>query len=88
MNGWSGTAIVILVGLIILRGIMTGSEVYTSFLRGAEKGMRSALSLLPALCGMLLMLAGTAISLIPMMVIYLTFNRYFVTGMTNGAVKG
>ena len=35
-----------------------------------------------------LMLAGTAISLIPMMVIYLVFNRYFVTGMTSGAVKG
>ena len=35
-----------------------------------------------------LMLAGTAISLIPMMVIYLIFNRYFVAGMTSGAVKG
>ncbi|MBQ4435333.1 MAG: carbohydrate ABC transporter permease [Clostridia bacterium] len=35
-----------------------------------------------------LMLAGTAISLIPMMMIYLIFNRYFVAGMTNGAVKG
>ncbi|MBR1708174.1 MAG: carbohydrate ABC transporter permease [Clostridia bacterium] len=35
-----------------------------------------------------LMLAGTAISLIPMMVIYLVFNRYFVAGMTSGAVKG
>ena len=35
-----------------------------------------------------LMLAGTAISLIPMMIIYLVFNRYFVAGMTSGAVKG
>lgn len=35
-----------------------------------------------------LMLAGTAISLIPMMTIYLVFNRYFVAGMTTGAVKG
>ena len=35
-----------------------------------------------------LMLAGTAISLIPLMVIYLVFNRYFVAGMTSGAVKG
>lgn len=35
-----------------------------------------------------LMLAGTAISLIPMLTIYLIFNRYFVSGMTNGAVKG
>ncbi len=36
---------------------MTGSDVYGVFLRGAEKGMRGAFSLLPALCGMLLMLA-------------------------------
>lgn len=35
-----------------------------------------------------LMLAGTAISLIPMILIYLVFNRYFVSGMTRGAVKG
>lgn len=36
---------------------MTGCDVYGAFLRGAEKGMNSAISLLPALCGMLLMLA-------------------------------
>ena len=35
-----------------------------------------------------LMLAGTAISLIPMILIYLIFNRYFVSGMTRGAIKG
>ena len=35
-----------------------------------------------------LMLAGTAISMIPMMVVYLFFNRYFIEGMTAGAVKG
>ena len=35
-----------------------------------------------------LILAGTAISMIPMMIIYLIFNRYFVAGMTSGAVKG
>lgn len=57
MNGWSGAAIVALVGLIILRGIMTGRDVYGAFLTGAEKGMRSAVALLPALCGMLLMLS-------------------------------
>ena len=34
-----------------------------------------------------LILAGTAISMIPMMIIYLIFNRYFVAGMTSGAVK-
>ena len=57
MNGLTGAAIVALVGLIVLRGLMTGSDVYGAFLRGAEKGMQSAVSLLPALCGMLLMLA-------------------------------
>lgn len=46
-----------LVGLIVLRGLMTGCDVYSAFLSGAEKGMRSAMSLLPSLCGMLLMLA-------------------------------
>ena len=46
-----------LAGLIVLRGWMTGCDVYGVFLQGAEKGMRSALSLLPALCAMLLMLA-------------------------------
>lgn len=35
-----------------------------------------------------LMLAGTMISIIPMMVLYLCLNRYFVEGMTSGAVKG
>ena len=35
-----------------------------------------------------LMLAGTAISLIPMIIIYITFNRMFISGMTAGAVKG
>lgn len=46
-----------LVGLIVLRGLMTGCDVYGAFLKGAEKGMKSAISLLPALCAMLLMLA-------------------------------
>lgn len=58
MNGWSGAAIVGLVGLIVLRGLTAGCDVYGAFLRGAEKGLRSAVSLLPALCGMLLMLAA------------------------------
>lgn len=35
-----------------------------------------------------LMLAGTVISMLPMLVVYLFFNRYFVSGMTTGAVKG
>ncbi len=35
-----------------------------------------------------LMLAGTVISLVPMIVIYIAFNRFFISGMTAGAVKG
>ena len=35
-----------------------------------------------------LMLAGTAISMIPMILVYIIFNRYFIAGMTAGAVKG
>lgn len=45
------------VGVIILRGWMTGCDVYGAFLQGAGRGMKSALSLLPALCAMLLMLS-------------------------------
>ena len=40
-----------------MRGLMTGCDVYGAFLCGAEKGMKSAMALLPALCAMLLMLA-------------------------------
>jgi multiple sugar transport system permease protein len=35
-----------------------------------------------------LMLAGTALSIIPMIVIYIIFNRYFIDGLTSGSVKG
>ncbi|MDR0525471.1 MAG: carbohydrate ABC transporter permease [Spirochaetaceae bacterium] len=35
-----------------------------------------------------LMLAGTAISLIPMIIVYIAFNRYFIEGLTSGSVKG
>jgi ABC-type glycerol-3-phosphate transport system permease component len=35
-----------------------------------------------------LMLAGSSIALIPMIVVYLVFNRYFISGLTAGAVKG
>jgi ABC-type sugar transport system, permease component len=34
------------------------------------------------------MLAGTAISIIPMILIFIFFNRYFIDGLTNGSVKG
>jgi multiple sugar transport system permease protein len=34
-----------------------------------------------------LMLAGTAISMIPMIVVYIIFNRYFIDGLTSGSIK-
>lgn len=57
MDGFSGAAVTGLAGIIVLRGWMKGCDVYGVFIKGAEKGMRSAMSLLPALCAMLLMLA-------------------------------
>ena len=41
----------------MLRGLAAGCDVYGAFLWGSERGMRSAMALLPALCAMLLMLA-------------------------------
>lgn len=35
-----------------------------------------------------LMLAGSSIALIPMIVVYLIFNRFFIEGLTSGSVKG
>ena len=35
-----------------------------------------------------LMLAGTILSVIPLMIVYIIFSRQFVTGLTGGAVKG
>lgn len=35
-----------------------------------------------------LMLAGISLSILPMMVVYLFLNRYFITGLTDGSVKG
>jgi multiple sugar transport system permease protein len=34
-----------------------------------------------------LMLAGTAISILPMIIIYIIFNRYFIDGLTSGSIK-
>ena len=39
MNGWSGAAIVALAGVVVLRGMWKGCDVYGAFLAGAEKGM-------------------------------------------------
>ncbi|RED77590.1 carbohydrate ABC transporter permease [Cohnella phaseoli] len=35
-----------------------------------------------------LMLAGTMLSVVPMLAVYLILNRYFVAGLTSGAIKG
>jgi multiple sugar transport system permease protein len=35
-----------------------------------------------------MMLAGISISLIPMLVVYLFLNQFFITGLTEGAIKG
>ncbi len=35
-----------------------------------------------------LMLAGISISILPMLIVYLFLNRYFIAGLTEGAVKG
>jgi multiple sugar transport system permease protein len=35
-----------------------------------------------------LALAGISISLVPMMLVYLFLNRFFISGMTEGAIKG
>lgn len=50
-------AVLGITAFILFRGITSRCDVYGAFLRGAERGMQSALSLLPALCGMLLMLS-------------------------------
>ena len=35
-----------------------------------------------------LMLAGISISILPMLIVYLFLNRYFIAGLTEGSVKG
>lgn len=35
-----------------------------------------------------LMLAGTTISIVPMIIVFICANKYFVAGLSNGAVKG
>lgn len=35
-----------------------------------------------------LMMAGTVMAVIPMLIVFITLNKYFVAGLTSGAVKG
>ena len=57
MDDRSGLAVLLAAGLILWRGVACGADAYGAFLRGAERGMKSALSLLPALCAMTLMIS-------------------------------
>ena len=57
MDNRSGLAVLLAAGLIVWRGVACGADAYGAFLRGAERGMKSALSLLPALCAMTLMIS-------------------------------
>ena len=56
MQGLSGRIMLAVVGLILVRGMRSGNA-YDAFLRGAKRGMDTALQLLPALCAMMLMLS-------------------------------
>ena len=56
MQGFSGRIMLAVVGLILVRGMRSGNA-YDAFLRGAKRGMDTALQLLPALCAMMLMLS-------------------------------
>ena len=56
MEGLSGRIMLAAVGVILLRG-MAGGDAYGAFLKGAKRGMDTALQLLPALCAMMLMLS-------------------------------
>lgn len=62
MDSVSGMAVLGAAGLIVLRGVLCGADAYGAFLRGAERGMKAALSLLPALCAMTLMISLTTSS--------------------------
>jgi ABC-type glycerol-3-phosphate transport system permease component len=35
-----------------------------------------------------LMFAGTSMAVLPMLVVYLCLNKYFISGLTSGAIKG
>lgn len=57
MTDLAGIAVLLTVGLIVVRGAAKGVDVYGAFLRGGKRGMETAVSLLPALCAMTVMLA-------------------------------
>lgn len=62
MDNASGLAVLLTVGVLLFRCVQRRADAYGAFLRGAERGMRSALSLLPALAAMSLMLSTLSAS--------------------------
>lgn len=51
-----GTLIILAVLIMLLRGVHS-NDAYGAFVRGAKRGMNSAITLLPTLCAMTLMLS-------------------------------
>ena len=49
--------ILLAAGLVVLRGVWKGTDVYGAFLQGGKQGAASAVGILPALCAMTLLLA-------------------------------
>lgn len=52
----TGLLLLVVVGFILARGMMTRTDVYGAFLAGAKNGAKAAMNLLPSLCAMMLML--------------------------------
>lgn len=48
--------VVCMVGLMVWRGQGKGTDAYAAFLRGGAQGLKTAVGILPALCGMFLMM--------------------------------
>lgn len=44
-------------GLIVLRGVVKGVDVYDALLRGGRQGLEAAMGILPALCAMMALMA-------------------------------
>ena len=56
MREWTGILVPCIIGMMVLRGRLTGTDAYGAFLQGGESGLKAAVGILPALCGMFLML--------------------------------
>ena len=56
MNGIAMTVLACVIALILIRGILGGADLYACMLEGAREGMRTGVSILPALMAMGFML--------------------------------